>query len=186
MERTGACLYPSDFADFKLRAGRAARRVLPRSRGSGHRECPVRLAVGAWSKSVVVVGRRVWTESILGSPISEPLPFVTMPLGYETSSVARSMQNPVGKGLDTPELPNVEYAGSRMHHKSDRPEPASFGPSTRPGPRAAASSVATTVPRGSGTGRHSFRMTSIGRTSMRHPPTSSSRATSVETRKSRS
>jgi uncharacterized protein YjbI with pentapeptide repeats len=85
--------------------------------------------VGPWSKALLVVGRRVWTEKIFGTAISEPHPFATMPLGYANSFGGPGFpRNPAGKGCGTPELPNVEYAGARVYSKSDRPEPAGFGP----------------------------------------------------------
>jgi uncharacterized protein YjbI with pentapeptide repeats len=128
-DRAGECLYASDFADFKLHAEvlLAGACHVPGARPA--LECPVRFSVGAWSKTLHVVGRRVWTQRVLGAAISEPEPFVTMPLTYANAFGGPAHPlNPVGKGRDTPDLPTVEQPGVRVHGKGDLPEPASFGP----------------------------------------------------------
>jgi uncharacterized protein YjbI with pentapeptide repeats len=131
-ERSGACVYASDFADFKLNA-----EVLFGGRPMA--ECPVKFSVGAWSKTLVVVGRRVWTEKLIGAATSEPHPFTSMPIGYaQAFGGPGHAPNPAGKGRDTPELPNVEYPGSRARAKGDRPEPASFAPLNPAWPQRAA------------------------------------------------
>ena len=78
---TGECLYASDFADFKLHAEVLLAGTCHAPGGRPVAECPVRFSVGAWSKTLLVVGRRVWTEKVLGPAISDPQPFTTMPLG---------------------------------------------------------------------------------------------------------
>src|SRR5580704_8836073 len=128
-ERTGECLYGSDFADFKLHAEVLLAGACHAPGGRPVLECPVRFGVGAWSKTLLVVGRRLWTEKVLGPAISDPEPFVTMPLLYTNSFGGPGHAlNPVGKGRDTFELPNVEDAGTRVRGKGDRPAPAGFGP----------------------------------------------------------
>src|SRR5688500_12070597 len=58
-EMIGGCLTPSDFADFKPRAEVLLRGSChPPKRGT--RECAVMMKVGAWSKSLRVMGRQVW------------------------------------------------------------------------------------------------------------------------------
>jgi uncharacterized protein YjbI with pentapeptide repeats len=124
-DRTGAPVYPGDFADFKLRAEVMLRGACHAPGGRPVKECPVRFSVGAWSKSLYVVGPRAWA----GDAISDPLPFTRMPLGYENAFGGPGYaQNPVGKGLGTKELPNVELAGDRVHERGDRPAPGGFGP----------------------------------------------------------
>jgi uncharacterized protein YjbI with pentapeptide repeats len=128
-DRSGECLYASDFADFKLHAEVLLAGTCHTPGERPMAECPVRFSVGSWSKSLLVVGRRVWTEKILGAAISEPHPFTTMPLLYANSFGGPGYpRNPSGKGHGTPELPNIEYPGARVHSKGDRPEPAGFGP----------------------------------------------------------
>jgi uncharacterized protein YjbI with pentapeptide repeats len=124
-DRAGACVYPGDFADFKLRAEVMLRGACHPPSGRPVRECPVRFSVGTWSKSLYVVGPRAWA----GEAISEPLPFTKMPLGYENAFGGPGYApNPAGKGVGTKELPNVELAGERVRERGDRPAPAGFGP----------------------------------------------------------
>jgi uncharacterized protein YjbI with pentapeptide repeats len=128
-DRSGECLYASDFADFKLHAEVLLAGTCHTPGARPMAECPVRFSVGSWSKSLLVVGRRVWTEKLLGAAISEPHPFTTMPLHYANSFGGPGYpRNPSGKGHGTPELPNVEHPGARVRSKGDRPEPAGFGP----------------------------------------------------------
>ncbi len=128
-DRTGECLYASDFADFKLHAEVLLTGTCHTPGERPLAECPVRFSVGSWSKSLLVTGRRVWTEKMLGAAISEPHPFATMPLVYANGFGGPGYpKNPAGKGHGTPELPNVEHPGARVRSKGDRPEPAGFGP----------------------------------------------------------
>jgi uncharacterized protein YjbI with pentapeptide repeats len=128
-DRTGECLYASDFADFKVRTDLLLKGTC---HAPGNRlvpECPVTFSVGSFSKTLRVVGRRVWTEQILGQPISSPAPFVTMPLGYTRAFGGPELAtNPVGQGLGTAELPNVEQPDTPVRSRASRPEPAGFGP----------------------------------------------------------
>ncbi len=124
-DRSGAPVLPGDFADFKLRAEVLLQGTCHPPRGSKVTECPVRLTVGEWSKSLRVVGRRVFG----GSALSEPLPFDVMPLGWENAFGGPSFAaNPVGKGLEGDEAPNVELPGQPMRARGDRIAPASFAP----------------------------------------------------------
>jgi uncharacterized protein YjbI with pentapeptide repeats len=128
-DQTGDLLHASDLADFKLHAEVLLAGACHAPGGRPVVECPVRFSVGAWSKTLLVVGRRVWTEKVLGAAISDPEPFVTLPLVYTNSFGGPGYApNPVGKGRDTAELPNVENAGARVRGKGDRPDPAGFGP----------------------------------------------------------
>ena len=128
-DRAGECLYASDFADFKLHADVLLSGACHTPGGRPLPECPVRFTVGAWSKSLMVTGRRVWTEKMIGASVSDPHPFASMPLTYANAFGGPSNpKNPAGKGQETPELPNVEPPGTRVRGKGDRPEPAGFGP----------------------------------------------------------
>jgi uncharacterized protein YjbI with pentapeptide repeats len=127
-DRTGEAVYPGDFADFKL-CGEVM--LVGSCHVAGNKplkECLVRLTVGAWSKTLRVVGRRVWSDGMVQSA-SSPLPFTEMPLDYAHAfGGPEYAKNPVGKGLGTAELPNVELATAPLRARGDRPEPASFGP----------------------------------------------------------
>lgn len=124
-DRVGGCLYPGDFADHKPHAEVFLVGSCHPASGKPVRECGVRFAVGSWSKTLLVVGDRRW--GALGP--SKPEPFEKMPLGWDRSfGGPKYEKNPSGKGHGTAELPNVESAAARVLNKSDRPEPAGFGP----------------------------------------------------------
>lgn len=128
-ERQGECFYGGDFADYKQNAELLLRGSCHAPGGKPVTECPVLFRVGSWSKMLRVIGPRVWTEKLLGASISEPAPFVTMPLSYRNAFGGPGYaKNPVGKGYKTAELPTVEQAGDILRARSDRPDPASFGP----------------------------------------------------------
>jgi uncharacterized protein YjbI with pentapeptide repeats len=124
-ERTGELIYASDFADFKLNAEVLLTGSCHAPHGRPVTECLVRFAVGAWSKALRVIGDRQFTAT----GISDPQPFTTMPLDYAHAfGGAGHAENPVGKGMDGKELPNVEHPKGLVHARSDRPEPGSFAP----------------------------------------------------------
>lgn len=128
VDNVGEALYPGDFADYKL----SAEVML---KGSCHapgqrlvRECEVRLRVGAWSKRLRVVGRRVFSDGLIQSA-SDPIPFVSMPITYANAFGGPGYEkNPVGKGYSSLELPVIEDVGKPVVTRGDRPEPAGFGP----------------------------------------------------------
>lgn len=128
-ERLGDCLYPGDFADFKPRADVVLAGKCHAPGGRLVRDLSVRFAVGTWSKTLHVTGRRVWTEHVLGRAASEPAPFVEMPLDWTGAFGGPGYaKNPVGKGLGPGELPTVEDPRFLVRSRDDRPEPAGFGP----------------------------------------------------------
>lgn len=132
-ERAKEALYPGDFADFKIRPDLLLRGTCHAPGGRPVTECPVRFSVGAWSKTLRVVGRRVWSDGYGGAVMSSPLPFVKMPVDYAHAFGGPGYpQNPAGKGFGTSELPNVEHPGapvrSRAASRAEKAEPASFGP----------------------------------------------------------
>ncbi|APR85975.1 pentapeptide repeat family protein [Minicystis rosea] len=128
-ERAKECLYPGDFADYKPHAEVLLRGACHPPGGRPARSCRVRFAVGAWSKSLVVHGPRVWTTSARGEAPTEPAPFTRMPLTYENAfGGAGHLENPMGKGLGAFELPSVEHPDAPLRTRRDRPAPASFAP----------------------------------------------------------
>jgi uncharacterized protein YjbI with pentapeptide repeats len=129
VERRGECLYGGDFADFKPNAEVLLRGTCHAPPGRSVTEATVRLAVGAWSKELRVVGPRTWTDSLPGAKLSEPLPFATMVLSYENAFGGPGYApNPAGKGWKTPEAPTVELPADPLRSRSQTPDPASFGP----------------------------------------------------------
>ena len=131
-------LVPGDFAHFKpacdvlltgtcyARGGKAA----PLER--------VSFGLGRWEKSLMVVGDRTWKPGMLGAKMSEPVPFVSMPLGYDRAFGGPGFTaNPFGRGYVPVEkdlvagkhpLPNLENPSQQISAPSSRPAPASFGP----------------------------------------------------------
>lgn len=127
--RTGEVLYPGDFAGWKQNAEVMFRGSCHTPNGKPLTECPVKITVGAWSKALFVVGRRAWVKSVLGDTPSDPVPFHEMRVGWTTAfGGEKYADNPVGKGLGSDELPNVEAADGRVRARGDRPMPACFAP----------------------------------------------------------
>ncbi|MBK6516600.1 MAG: DUF2169 domain-containing protein [Polyangiaceae bacterium] len=126
-EQVGASLRPSDFADFKL----SAEVLLKGSCHPGGRavtECTARFAVGAWSKSLRVVGPRVW-GGVTGGSLGEPATFTSMPLTWQNAFGGPGFEkNPVGKGVSSAEGPTVEIPGAPVRSRSGSYVPATFGP----------------------------------------------------------
>lgn len=106
----------------------------------------VSLTVGALSKTVRVLGDRVWESSASGTSMAWVAPFVRMPLVWErafggsdqTEKGPRAhASNPVGTGLRVSggtkpligmPLPNVEDPRALISGPGDSPEPAGFAP----------------------------------------------------------
>ncbi|HEY1694696.1 MAG TPA: DUF2169 domain-containing protein [Polyangiaceae bacterium] len=127
-ELTGAIVHASDFADFKPKADVLLRGTCHPGGGRSAKECSARFAVGDWSKTLRVFGRRVWTDRPF-DPISEPVPFQSMPIVYENAfGGPRFEGNPVGRGHEAAELPTVESVATPLRSRRDAPEPAGFGP----------------------------------------------------------
>ena len=128
-ERHRACLEPGDFADFKLSAEVLLRGHCHAPGGRPVIECPVRVSVGAWSKTILVVGRRVWSGDLVGERLSDPVPFKRMPLGWKQAFGGPGYaRNPVGMGFGTREAPCLERPGEPIRSRRDCPEPVSFAP----------------------------------------------------------
>jgi uncharacterized protein YjbI with pentapeptide repeats len=93
----------------------------------------VRFAFGSIEKKLAVLGNRYWMN---GNP-SEPVPFTEMPIDYAHAFGGKGYApNLSGKGIAPVEtehgpvvpLPNVEDPCHLIASRSDRPEPAGFGP----------------------------------------------------------
>jgi hypothetical protein len=119
----GGAVEPSDFADFKTRAEVLLKGACHTPRGEAIGECAVQVKVADWSKTLRVIGRRVWGGS------AAPAPFVTMPLDWEHAYGGPSYaKNPSGLGYDTDELPNVVRPEDVLRSRGASLEPATFGP----------------------------------------------------------
>ena len=134
-EGTGPPRYENDFAPFKpaadlLLVGNCFPPDAPVP------FCRATFGVGRHSKTLQVIGDRHW-KGLLARP-SEPKPFSEMPLRYERSyGGEKGKSNPIGKGRvpakdengnKIHELPNLEAPEHLIRSKSDKPDPAGFGP----------------------------------------------------------
>jgi uncharacterized protein YjbI with pentapeptide repeats len=116
-DRAGACNYPTDFADKKLRAEVLLRGTYHAPRGRPVREGDAAITVGKLHKRVRVVGPRVWVNDTLAS---DPLELVTMPLTWQNAYGGPGfVANPVGKGHASKELPTVEAMGAPVRARGD-------------------------------------------------------------------
>lgn len=128
-ERTGECLYPGDFADFKLRAEVMLRGNCHAPSGRPALSCPVRFSVGRWKKELMVYGDRRWERTVSGDRISEPTPFTRMPLDYTHAFGGPAFpENPVGKGFRSDVLPNVEPTGHLLTARGQEQPAGTFAP----------------------------------------------------------
>ena len=127
-DRVGACLHPSDLAERKLSAEIMVVGHAYAPRGEPVTELPILVKLGAFSKMLRVIGKRLWTDGIVRA-ITEPQPFTKMALGWDNAFGGPDFdENPAGKGIAGHELPNLELAGDVLRSRSDRPKPAGLGP----------------------------------------------------------
>jgi uncharacterized protein YjbI with pentapeptide repeats len=93
----------------------------------------VRMQLGPIDKRLAVIGDRYWQDSAWKTPTTDPEPFTEMPLGWERAfGGPEYAKNPLGRGIAEDggkvALPNVEPARGMLTARSERPEPAGFGP----------------------------------------------------------
>ena len=93
----------------------------------------VRLQLGTIDKKLSVIGDRYWQESAWKSPTTEPVPFTEMPLTWDRAFGGPDYaKNPLGRGIiedgGKVPLPNIELGRGLISARSERPEPAGFGP----------------------------------------------------------
>lgn len=128
-ERAGEPLYPGDFGDFKPNAEVLLRGTCHTPFGKPLPECPVKFAVGPWSKILRVSGPRAWSDAGADAIASRPVGFTEMPVDWAHAFGGPGFDaNPVGMGIGRRELPNVEHPRHVVRERADRPVPASFGP----------------------------------------------------------
>ena len=128
-DRIGELTYADDFADYKPRADVLLRGTCHTPDGEPIRGCQVEVAVGDWSKRLIVYGARQWQRRGIRRVASAPKPFAAMPLSYRNSFGGNGFAlNPIGKGHEADELPNIEWVGAEINSPSPAPLPANFGP----------------------------------------------------------
>jgi hypothetical protein len=111
-------------------------------------ETNISVSVGTLSKTLRVTGDRVWTDSLLGGGITDPEPFLTMPVTYErafggtreldSGGFIWEPRNPVGTGFparvshrDGERVPNIEDPNCLLASGNRSPRPAGLGPIAR-------------------------------------------------------
>lgn len=137
-----ALIYPGDFALFKPACDLLLRGTCHARGGKPATVERVTFAVGRFEKALMIVGDRHWQPGLLGARLSEPEPFMAMPLSYERAfGGAGHPINPFGRGFVPVEkdlvagrhpLPNIEDPASPITVPSSRPTPAGFGPLPAP------------------------------------------------------
>lgn len=123
-------LYPTDLAPFKPRADVI---VLATAHAPGNRpvlRLPVRIKVGSMLKTLAVLGARAWRlETSDRFSATEAVPFVSVPIAYEYAfGGVSSRKNPVGRGVDVEDLPQIEDPRRLVASPHDIVGPAGFGP----------------------------------------------------------
>ena len=128
-ERAGECLYPGDFADWKPHGEVMLRGTCHTPSGKPLTECPVRFSVGRWSKTLRVIGKRLWSDDSPSAAMTKPAPFTKMPVDYAHAYGGPGYAaNPVGLGVAERELPSIEHPSPIIESRRDDPGPAGFGP----------------------------------------------------------
>jgi uncharacterized protein YjbI with pentapeptide repeats len=127
---TKSLLYPSDLAPWKPRGDVV---VLATAHAPAKRPVTslgVRIKVGPVDKTLAVFGPRVWRRELSGRVVAtDPQPFVTLPITYENAfGGATSKRNPVGRGVDSDDVPQIEYPRRLVFDPRDVIDPAGFGP----------------------------------------------------------
>lgn len=124
--------YASDFVPFKPKTDLLFAGTCHVPGGRPATACTVKFGVGTWSKSLSVLGDRVWQHSLLQSSFTDPQPFVSMPIRYERAFGGPGYAlNPVGTGASDDKvirMPNIELPGQLITVRDANPPPAGFGP----------------------------------------------------------
>ena len=130
LDREGPLTYPSDFADWKPFA-----EVLLKGTcyppGGADVVCEPSFRVGEWEKKLRVFGPRTYKPGLLLSGFaSDPEPFTHLPLTWENAYGGPGFPpNPVGKGWDDQELPQIEDPHRPITKAGQRGvAPTGFGP----------------------------------------------------------
>jgi uncharacterized protein YjbI with pentapeptide repeats len=123
--------YASDLAPLKLRTDLLLNAVCHAPGGKSATVLRAGFRVGAFAKSVAVIGDRRWVPGILSTSQTEPAPFKSMPITWERAyGGAKYRKNPVGRGRvkEAGELPNIEHVDRLLKGPGDALDPAGFGP----------------------------------------------------------
>jgi uncharacterized protein YjbI with pentapeptide repeats len=132
----GSLLYESDFAPWKPAADLLLVGSCYARGGRPVEVSQVSFSIESWTKKLAVIGNRTWKNGLLGASPSGIEPFTRMPLGYDRAFGGEDYKlNPIGKGSNGKQLPNVESPEGLITSRDDRPDPAGFGPIPRTWPQ---------------------------------------------------
>jgi len=126
-----ALTYVSDFAPLKPRTDLL---LLASCHAPGGKSAAVLRAgfsVGAFAKSVAVIGNRRWKPGLLAMGQTEPEPFKSMPVTWARAYGGKGFKkNPLGCGRvkEAGDLPNIENPDRLLRSPADAIDPAGFGP----------------------------------------------------------
>jgi len=94
--------------------------------------CEVGWRVGEWSKTLRVIGDRVWRPGLFLSSPGAATPFRTLPLSWSRAFGGSDIPaNPVGRDARGDLLPNLEYPDRTVQRRGQKVEPAGFAPINR-------------------------------------------------------
>jgi uncharacterized protein YjbI with pentapeptide repeats len=123
--------YASDFAPVKLRTDLILLATCHAAAGKSATVLRAGFRVGAYQKSVAVIGNRRWKPGLLATAQTEPESFTSIPITWDRAYGGKGYKkNPVGIGRqkEAGELPNIELPDRLLKGPGDALDPAGFGP----------------------------------------------------------
>ena len=140
-------LYDSDLYHTKVNTDILVNAHAYAPQGRLSKQVDVTLRVANVNKTLRVFGDRLWNSALVALVLSDPRPFLKMPLSYERAVGGRDWttqespvqrwdeRNPVGIGFAMRQAdligkpaPNVESLTRPVRKWSDRPDPVGYGP----------------------------------------------------------
>lgn len=123
--------YPSDFAPLKPRTDLVLFATCHAPGGKSATVLRAGFKVGAFAKSVAVIGDRRWAPGLMSMGQTEPEPFKSMPLTWDRAYGGKGYKkNPIGRGRvrEAGPLPNIENPDKLLRGPTDAADPVGFGP----------------------------------------------------------
>lgn len=143
---TTSIRYECDFAPSKPRTDILVNGMAFAPRGKPVERITVAIELAGGRKELLVIGDRHWFMGAAGMGISQPAPFVTMPITFDRAfggiddsrpeQTAAELRNLVGRGfwkhaerrrIEGTPLPNVEDPHHPLRSLGETPPPAGFG-----------------------------------------------------------
>ncbi|HEY3225739.1 MAG TPA: DUF2169 domain-containing protein [Planctomycetota bacterium] len=123
--------YVSDFAPLKPRTDLLLLAACHAPGGKSAAVLRAGFSVGAFAKTVAVIGKRRWKPGLLAMGQTEPEPFKSMPVTWDRAYGGKGYKkNPVGCGRvkEAGDLPNIENPDRLLRGPADAIDPAGFAP----------------------------------------------------------